>query len=100
MRGLGLLHQLNFLILDFCDFLFAVVNFVGERAVFLVLAGLQLLVGVFFNLRFFRLDIEFELFAFGLDVLDAALGGFELRLGDGALARRVSRSGAMWASSC
>ena len=57
------------------------VDFVGERAVFLVLARLQLLVGVFLDLRFLRLDVEFEPFAVGLDLFDAVFGGVELALG-------------------
>jgi hypothetical protein len=73
---------------------------VGERAVFLVLARLQLLVGVFLDLRFLRLDIEFQPFAVGFGLFDAVFGGFELRFVAAALARKVSRSGPMWASSC
>ena len=83
LRRLGLLHQLDFLVLDFGDVGLARVNFVGQRAVFLVLARLQLLVGVFLDLRFLRFDVEFEPFAVGLDLFDAVFGGFELRLGGG-----------------
>ena len=83
LRGLGLFHQDDFRVLDFDDRRPCHFDFVGERPVFLILARLQLLVGVFFDLRFFGLDFEFALLAFGLDLLDAAFGGFQLALGGG-----------------
>src|ERR1035438_5702428 len=78
---LGLFHQNDFLILNLRDVGLARFDFVGERAILLVLARQKLLVGVFLDLRFFPFNVEFELFAVGLDLFDAGPGGFELRLG-------------------
>src|SRR5208283_5959636 len=70
------------------------VNLVGQRAVFLVLARLQLLVGVAFDLLLLRFDIEFEPFAVGLDLSGARLEGFELALGGGGLGAKTFAFGA------
>src|ERR1700690_781573 len=83
LRRLRLFHQDNLLVLDFGDVGLARFNFVGEGAVFLVLARLQLLVGVFLDLRFFGVDVEFQPFAVGFGLADAIFGGFELGLGGG-----------------
>ena len=53
----------------------------SQRAVFLVLARLKLLVGVFFNLLFLHSNVELQPFAVGFDLFDAGPGGFELHLG-------------------
>src|SRR5512138_2235333 len=44
-HSFGLLHQLYLAILNLENLVFAGINFVGESAVFLVFAGLELLVG-------------------------------------------------------
>ena len=80
LRGLGLFHKNNFLVLDLRDVSLARVNLVRQRAVFLVLARQQLLVGVFLDLLFPGLHIEFQPFAVGFDLSDAGSGGFKLRL--------------------
>ena len=80
LRRLALFHQNNLLILDFDDGLLAQLDFMGERAILLVLARLQLLIGVSLDLRFLLLDIEFEPFAVGLDLFAAKFGGVQLRL--------------------
>src|SRR5579875_592099 len=81
LRGFGLFHQFDFAVFNFRDFGFAIFDFAGQRAVFLVFTGLELLVGVFFNLRLLGFDFEFKPFAFGFDLFDAIFGGFELCLG-------------------
>ena len=100
LRGLGLLHQLNFLILDFGDVGLAGVNFVGEGAIFLVLARLQLLVGVFFNLVFFVSTSSSSRLRSVSVCLMRLLAASSCACVAAARARKVSRSGAMWASSC
>jgi len=80
---LGLFHQADFHILDFEDGLFGHFDLVGQSFVFLVLAGLELLVGVLFDLRFFGFDVQFEAFPLGFDLFDAEFGRVKLGLGGG-----------------
>ena len=62
LSGFSLFHQFQLLILEPDDYLFAVINFVTERAVLFILLGLKLLERIFFNLLLFGVDIQFELF--------------------------------------
>jgi len=57
LRRLGLLHQTNLLILDAIDIRLARVDLMGQGAILFVLARLQLLIGVFLDLRFLRLHV-------------------------------------------
>ena len=83
LRDFGLFHQNDFRVLDLEDDFLGHLDLVGERLVFLVLARLQLLVGVFLDLRFLGLNFQVALLAFGFDLLDAIFGGVELDLGGG-----------------
>ncbi len=83
LRGLGLFHELELLVVEFYDGFLAAVNFMGQRAVFLVLLRLKLLQRVFFNLRLLGFDFQFQLLAVGLDMLHAVLGGIQSGLGTG-----------------
>jgi len=85
LRDFGLFHQDYFCVFDFEDDFLGHLDLVGERLVFLVLARLQLLVQIFFDLRLLRLNFEVALFALGFDLFDAGLGGFQRGLGVGGL---------------
>lgn len=77
LGGFALLHQVEFAVFDADDSLAAHVDFVGQGAVLVVLLGLVLLDGVFFDQLAFGLGFEFEFFAFAFEVFDAVFGGFE-----------------------
>ena len=85
LRRLGLLHQLDLLVFDLEDVRLARLDFVGQRAVFLVLPGLELLVGIADDQLLLGFDLQFQVFAVGLDLLDAQLGMLQRRLGGGGL---------------
>ena len=85
LRRLRLFHQLDFLVLDLEDRCLARVDFVGQRAVFLVLAGLELLVGVPDDHLLLGLDFQLQVFAGGFDLLDPQLGILQLGLRGGGL---------------
>ena len=55
-------------------------NFVGQRAVFLVLARLELLERVFFDQLFLGLDFKFEFLAAGFYLFDFVFGALQTAL--------------------
>ena len=80
LRRFRLLHQSDFLILDLGDVRLAGVNFVGKGLVFLVLARLQLLVGVLGDLGLFGFHVEFEPFPVGFDLPHPLLARLQIGL--------------------
>ena len=83
MRRFGLFHQLDFLVLDLEDRRLAGVDFVGERAVFLILPGLELLVGIPGDHLLFAVDFQLEIFAGRFDLFDTEFGILQLGLDRG-----------------
>jgi serine protease Do len=83
LRHFGLLHELNLAVFNFENVFLAHFNFMGESAILFVLAGLELLVGVFRNELLLGFDLEFEIFTFRLELLDTGFRCFEPGLGTG-----------------
>ena len=84
VSGLALLHDFDFPVFDFKNRLFAGFDFVSQGAIFLVLAGLELLVGVAFDLLLPGFDFQFQRFSARFKFLDLVLGGVELSLRPGS----------------
>ena len=80
LAGLSLFHERNFLVFDFENGLLAQVNFMRQRAVFLVLASLKLLIGVLGNEIFLGLDFQFQFLAAGFNASGLVPGSFQRRL--------------------
>ena len=85
----GLLHQFELLVFELGDNAFAGFDFVGEGLVFLVFLGLKLREGVFGDEGLLGLDLEFEAFAFALDLFALGFDGIEPGLGVGGLGLEV-----------
>ena len=80
MRRFRLLHQLDFLVFDLEDVRLARVDLVRQGAVFLVLPGLELLIGILDNQLLLGLDFQFQIFAPGFDLFHPEFGLFQARL--------------------
>src|ERR1017187_4424493 len=85
LRRLRLLHKLDFPVLDLEDRRLAGIDFVRQRAVFLVLSRLELLIAVADNHLLLALDFQFQVFPGGFDLLDAELGILKFGLGGSCL---------------
>jgi hypothetical protein len=79
--GLGLFHELELAVFQVADGFFAGLDFVGEGAVFLVFAGLELLDGIFVDLLFFGFGFQLEFASFGFDFFEVGPGSIEGGLG-------------------
>ena len=74
LRLLALFHQLKLFVFEHHDRRFAGVDFMRQRPVFLVLAGLKLLICVAGDLFLFAFDFQLKLLARGLDLFHTQLG--------------------------
>ncbi len=74
---LSLFHEVELFVLQFADGLFAILDLISESLVFLVLLGLQLLLGILGDLIVLGGDLVFEVLALGFDLVGLGLGVVE-----------------------